>query len=125
MKLGLKDLKRLFNIVPEASSALGTRDIASIAKTTVFNCKPDIICVSGMTAGSSTDMNVLERVKESIPDTAVFANTGCKAETIEKILKVADGCVVGTTFKKDGKFENQVEPDRVKKFMEEVYRVRA
>lgn len=125
MKLGLKNLKRLFNIVPEASSALGTRDIASIAKTTVFNCKPDIICVSGMTAGSSTDMNVLERVKESIPDTAVFANTGCKAETIEMILKVADGCVVGTTFKKDGKFENQVDQDRVKRFMEAVDKARA
>lgn len=125
MKLGLKELKRLFNIVPEASSALGTRSIEAIAKTTVFNCKPDIICVSGMTAGSSTDMDVLERVKSSIPETAVFANTGCKAETIERILKVADGCVVGTTFKKDGKFENQVELDRVKRFMEVVHKARA
>lgn len=125
MKLGLKDLKRLFNIVPEASQALGTRTVEEIAKTTVFNCKPDVICVSGMTAGSSTDMGVLERVKNSIPETAVFANTGCKAETIERILKIADGCVVGTTFKKDGKFENQVELDRVKRFMEIVHKARA
>ena len=125
MRLGLKDLKRLFNIVPEASQALGTRPVASIAKTTVFNCQPDVICVSGLTAGSATDMTVLEEVKNAIPDTAVFANTGCRAETIENILKVADGCVVGTTFKKDGKFENQVERDRVKRFMDVVNKARA
>lgn len=125
MKLGLQNLKRLFNIVPEASSALGTRSVEEIAKTTVFNCKPDVICVSGATAGSATDMSVLDRVKNSIPDTAVFANTGCRAETIENILKIADGCVVGTTFKKDGKFENEVELDRVKRFMEVVRKARA
>lgn len=125
MKLGLKNLKRLFNIVPEASQALGTRSVESIAKTTVFNCKPDVICVSGLTAGSATDMSTLENVKNSIPETAVFANTGCRAETIENILKIADGCVVGTTFKKDGKFESQVELDRVKRFMEVVHKARA
>jgi len=124
MRLGLKDLKMLFNIVPEASQALGTRRVEDVAKTTVFNCKPDIICVSGMTAGSSTDMDVLERVKNSIPETAVFANTGCRANTIERILSVADGAVVGTTFKKDGKFENQVELDRVKEFMDIVHKAR-
>lgn len=120
MKLGQKNVKLLFNIVPEASQALGTRPIEEIARTTVFNCNPDVICVSGLTAGSSTDMNVLEKVKKSIPNTAVFANTGCKAETIERILSIADGAVVGTTFKKDGKFENQVELERVKVFMEKV-----
>lgn len=125
IRLGLKDLKMLFNIVPEASQALGTRKVEDIAKTTVFNCQPDVICVSGMTAGSAADMSVLEAVKKSIPETAVFANTGCKAETIERILQIADGCVVGTTFKKDGKFENQVELDRVKRFMEIVRKARA
>jgi len=32
--------------------------------------------------------------------------------------------VVGTTFKKDGKFENQVELDRVKEFMDKVHSIR-
>ena len=125
MRLGLKDLKRLFNIVPEASQALGTRSLESIAKTTVFNCKPDVICVSGLTAGSATDMSTLETVKNAIPETAVFANTGCRAETIEGIYKIADGAVVGTTFKVDGKFENEVDLDRVKRFMEAAEKARS
>lgn len=123
-RLGLNDLKMIYNIVPEAAKYLGDRDPADIAKTTVFNCKPDIICVSGMTAGAETDSQVLTKVKNVIPATAVFANTGCRIDTIEKILAVADGAIVGTTFKKDGLFDNHADKDRVKAFMEKVKSVR-
>jgi membrane complex biogenesis BtpA family protein len=118
------DLKLMYNIVPEASKYLGDRDVADIARSTVFNCKPEIICVSGMTAGIGADMGVLDRVKNAIPETAVFANTGCRVDTIEDILKIADGAVVGTTFKKDGKFENRVDKARVAEFMDKVRSVR-
>lgn len=123
-KLGLDNVKMLFNIVPESARYLVDRPIEEIARTTVFNNKPDVICVSGTNAGASTDMNILSVVKEAIPDTAVFANTGCKLETIEDIFKIADGAVVGTTFKIDGKFENLVDPERVKRFMDKVHQIR-
>jgi hypothetical protein len=77
-----------------------------------------------MTAGASTDFSILEKVKASIPDTPVFANTGCSIENIADMLKIADGVVVGTTFKKAGKFENYVELDRVKQFMDKVRSIR-
>ena len=123
-RLDQQNLKLLYNIVPEASKYLADRDVADIAKSTVFNCRPEVICVSGMTAGVGADMGVLEKVKNAIPDTAVFANTGCKLHTIEDILKIADGAVVGTTFKKDGKFENRVEKSRVIEFMDKVHSIR-
>ncbi len=123
-RLGQQKLKLLYNIVPEASVYLGNRDVASIARTTVFNCRPDVICVSGATAGVGTDKGVLTRVKEAIPDTAVFANTGCRIDTIADMFTVADGAVVGTTFKKDGKFENLVDRDRVAAFMDKVRSIR-
>ena len=122
--LELDDVKMLFNIVPESARYLVERPIEEIAKTTVFNNKPDVICVSGTNAGAATDVNVLKKVKDALADTAVFANTGCREETIEDILKIADGAVVGTTFKKDGRFENQVDQERVLRFMERVERSR-
>jgi predicted TIM-barrel enzyme len=36
----------LYNIVPEAAKYLADRDIVDIAKSTVFNCHPDALCVS-------------------------------------------------------------------------------
>jgi len=123
-EIGAEKVKLLFNIVPEAASYLAGRQIESIAKTTVFNCRPDALCVSGATAGSATNPETLQRVKSTVGDTVVFANTGCRVDTIENIFKVADGAVVGTTFKYDGKFENQTDKARVKEFMDKVKSIR-
>ena len=123
--IGAENVKLLFNIVPEAAAYLAARDIKQIAKSTVFNCRPDALCVSGLTAGSATDAGILDEVKKTVPDTVVLANTGCRIDTIEKLLQIADGAVVGTTFKYDGKFENQVDRTRVKAFMDVVKKTRS
>lgn len=119
-EIGAENVKLLFNIVPEAAAYLADRDLKQIARSTVFNCRPDALCVSGLTAGSPTDMSSLKAVKSEVPEMVVLANTGCRKETIESLLSVADGAVVATTFKYEGKFENQVDKNRVKDFMQVV-----
>ena len=119
-RIGAEKVKLLFNIVPEASSYLAARDIADIAKSTVFNCKPDAVCVSGITAGVQTDLGILTKVKEAIPNTVVLSNTGMKLENLVDNLQISDGAVVATTFKYDGIFENHVDKNRVKQFMDKV-----
>jgi membrane complex biogenesis BtpA family protein len=113
-------VRLLFNIVPEAARYLADRDIRDIARSTIFNCRPDALCVSGLTAGVETDSAVLQMVKDIAGDTPVFANTGCRKENVARQLQIADGAVVGTTFKIDGKFENGVDKARVKEFMDVV-----
>jgi uncharacterized protein len=122
--IGAENVKLLFNIVPEAALYLGNRDIVEIAKSTVFNHRPDALCVSGLTAGAETDAQTLKKVKEVVPDTVVFANTGVRIHNAAEQLSIADGAVVGTTFKIDGKFENHVDQDRVKEFMEKIKSIR-
>jgi hypothetical protein len=118
------NLKMLFNIVPEAAVYLGQRNMVDIAKSTVFNNRPDALCVSGLTAGAETDTQVLSAVKKAVPDTMVLCNTGCRIDNIDRQLAVADGAVVGSTFKIDGEFSNLVDPARVKAFMQKVKSVR-
>ena len=122
--IGAQDVKLLFNIVPEAAKYLGDRDVVSIARSTVFNHRPDALCVSGLTAGAKTDTQTLKRVKEAVPETVVLANTGVRPENAEEQLSVADGAVVGTTFKIDSVFENHVDEARVKAFMDKVNSIR-
>jgi len=114
------NVKLLFNIVPEAAKYLADRDIVEIARSTVFNHRPDALCVSGLIAGTQTDAAMLHKVKDVVPDTVVFANTGVRPDNVEEQLRIVDGAVVGTTFKFDGKFENHVDENRVKLFMEKV-----
>jgi membrane complex biogenesis BtpA family protein len=122
--LGADKVKLLYNIVPEAAAYLSKRDIKEVARSTVFNGEPDALCVSGLTAGSATDESVLKSVKEAVPETVVLVNTGCRTDTIRKLLSIADGAVVGTTFKYDGKFKNQVDKNRVLEFMNVVKEAR-
>lgn len=118
--IGAQDVKLLFNIVPESAKYLADRDIVSIAKSTVFNHRPDGLCVSGLTAGVQANIDVLGKVKNAVPATPVFANTGVRMENVEEQLRIADGAIVGTTFKYDGVFENHVDEKRVKAFMNKV-----
>ena len=122
--ISASNVKLLFNIVPEAAVYLQERDIVAVAKSTVFNHRPDALCVSGLTAGVETDASTLKRVKEAVPETVVFANTGMKVSNVKEQLGIADGAVVGTTFKIDGKFENHVDQSRVKEFMDKVKSLR-
>lgn len=118
--LGLQDVKMLYNIYPEAAAYLGNRSQVDIARTNIFNNKPDALLVSGMTAGAPTDTQILKQVKDAAGDTYVFCNTGCSVDNIEMQLSIADGAIVGTTFKEDGKFDNFVDVSRVTNFMKKV-----
>ncbi len=99
--IGAKHVRLFFNIVPEAAAYLGNRNIADIAASTVFNARPDALCVSGLTAGSETSAQTLKLVKDAVPDTPIFANTGVRQENVEAQLSVADGAIIGTAFKKE------------------------
>ena len=123
-RLGAGDVRLLFNIVPEAAAYLGGRSIADVARSTVFNSRPDGLCVSGLTAGAPTDTSTLSVVKQNAGDTPVVVNTGVRAENVKEQLSIADAAIVGTYFKQDGKFENSVDKDRVATLMSEVHDLR-
>ncbi len=123
--LGLDHLRLLYKVNPESDAYLVPRDIETVTKSIIFNCSPDGLCVSGASAGSETDTQILENVKRAAGDVPVFCNTGFNARTAAEKLRFCDAACVGTTFKKDGKFENNVDPARVIDLMTVVKEIRA
>ncbi len=123
-RMGASHVRMLYNIVPEAAKYLADRDIIGIAKSTVFNCKPDALCVSGLTAGSETSTATLTEIKKAVGSTIVFANTGVRLNNVKEQLLIADGAIVGTCFKKDGYIWNPVDEKRVSEFMKVVREIR-
>jgi predicted TIM-barrel enzyme len=63
-------------------------------------------------------------VKDALPDTPVFANTGVNINNVTDVLKIADGCVIGSHLKVDGNTWNSVDKARVKRFMDKVRKIR-
>ena len=129
--LHLDELKMLYFINPESDRNLDTRPLADIASSTIFKAHPDGLCISASAAGQDVDEELMAAVKKKNPEVVVLCNTGCRPDTIAHKLSVSDAAVVGTTFKENGKLENEklqnvrVKADRVKTFMEVVYKVRA
>ncbi|MBM3613615.1 MAG: SgcQ protein, partial [Alphaproteobacteria bacterium] len=83
----------------------------------VFSSIPDAVLVSGQITGEAAAMGDLEAVKRALPDVPVLANTGVKHATVADVLRIADGCVVGSALKVAGHTWNAVDPDRAADFM--------
>lgn len=116
-RLKRSDLAVLFNISAEFASSLDRRSLADRARSAVFSSIPDAILVSGAITGEAAALADLEAVKKVLPDTPVLANTGVKHETVADVLKIADGCIVGSSLKVDGNTWNAVDPERAAEFM--------
>ena len=116
-RLGRSDLAVLFNISAEFAWSLDRRSLADRARSAVFSSIPDAVLVSGAITGEAAEMSDLEAVKKALPDTPVLANTGVKHNTVADVLKVADGCIVGSSLKLDGNTWNAVDPERAAEFM--------
>ncbi|NOZ33110.1 MAG: BtpA/SgcQ family protein [Alphaproteobacteria bacterium] len=124
-RLGRSDLAMLFNISAEFAWSLDQRDLADRARSAVFSSIPDGVLVSGTITGEAAKMDDLAAVKAVLPDTPVLANTGVKHETVAEVLKVADGCIVGSSLKVNGDTWQAVDPERAADFMEIVREARA
>lgn len=120
-QIDAQSVKIFANITPEFASSLGTRSVAQRAKSAVVSTLIDVLLIAGPMAGSEPDLSWIQEAKDAVNgEVPVFLNTGARIENIEDFLKIADGAIVGSTFKVDGKTWNPVDADRVKKFMEKV-----
>lgn len=123
-RLHRADLAMLFNVSAEFADSLDRRSLPDRARSAVFSSIPDAVLVSGQITGEAAALSDLEAVKRVLPTTPVLANTGVKHETIADVLRVADGCIVGSALKVDGHTWNAVDPDRARDFMDRVRAVR-
>lgn len=124
-RLHRSDLPLLYNVSAEFAHSLDGRSLPDRARSAVFSSIPDAILVSGAITGEAAKMADLEAVKAVLPDTPVLANTGVKHASVAEVLRVADGCIVGSSLKVDGHTWNAVDPDRAADFMRIVREVRA
>ncbi len=123
--LGRADMKAFFNVNAEFAANLDTRPISLRAQSAVFSSLADAILVSGPLTGEAAATSDLKAVRQAVPQVPVLANTGVTIDSVATVLEIADGCIVGTHFKVDGKTFNPVDENRVRAFMARVEALRA
>lgn len=118
-QIGAENVRLFFNIEPEFARPVSPRPVGAVARSVVVSSLADAILISGAMAGAEANLDHIREARVAVPDTPVLANTGVKIETVRQTLAVADGVIVGTGLKCDGYTWNPVEPERVRRFMEE------
>ncbi|WP_435136304.1 BtpA/SgcQ family protein [Pseudopelagicola sp. nBUS_19] len=117
-RVGRDDLLMLYNVSAEFAHSLDRRSLPDRARSAVFSSIPDAVLVSGQITGEAAKMEDLEAVKAVLPDIPVLANTGVKHDTVADVMRIADGCIVGSSLKVEGNTWNAVDLDRARDFMD-------
>lgn len=97
-------------------------DIAETAKAAAFFLADGVI-VTGTSTGQAADLDELRAVGEAT-DVPVLVGSGVTSENVSDYLAVADAVIVGSTFKVDGRWDNEIDPARVRRFMDAARRAR-
>ncbi|MGQ0814506.1 MAG: BtpA/SgcQ family protein [Gemmatimonadota bacterium] len=80
----------------------------------------DALIVSGSGTGMPTALADVERVKAAVPDASVFVGSGLTAENARALLRHADGAIVGSSLKMDGRAQSPVSRERVRSLLDVV-----
>ena len=93
-------------------------DITEMAHAADFFLSDGLI-ITGMHTGDMADINELQRVKEAT-GLPVLVGSGVNLDNVLDYLAVADALIIGSYFKKDGFWANEVEGNKVRALMDKI-----
>jgi membrane complex biogenesis BtpA family protein len=111
------DVRLLADVHVKHAVPMSQPDIALAAEETVHRGFADAVIVSGPTTGRPPETEELARVKQAVPDSPVLVGSGATPETIQEILRVADGAIVGSCLKPEGDLSKPVDGKRAEAFV--------
>jgi membrane complex biogenesis BtpA family protein len=92
---------------------LGDWSIEDSAHDTVERGLADALIVSGVGTGQAADIADVERVRTACPKAKLLLGSGVTLANVRDYLRLADGVIVGSSLKRDGKLANPVDAKRV------------
>jgi len=114
-QLGAQSIAIFADVDVKHSAPLAARPLEDEVEDTVERGLVDALIVSGSGTGKKTDPAHARLVKTIRPNVPVLIGSGASAESVKNYLPHADGFIVGTAIKIDGKVENAVDANRVRK----------
>lgn len=77
----------------------------------------DALIVSGRMTGDAPDIGKVREAKALAGDRPLLIGSGADERNIAAFMSVADGVIVGSSVKRDGRIENPVDGERVRRFV--------
>lgn len=83
----------------------------------------ETLIITGFETGKAPNAENLKKFSSNV-DKPVLVGSGVKKENVKELLKYSDGAIVGSYFKKNGNWKNEVVYKRAKEFMVKVNNLR-
>jgi membrane complex biogenesis BtpA family protein len=107
------DTRLLVDVGGKHAVPLAPVNLEQVARDAATRGLADALVVSGAATGEATPLGDVERVRAAVPGHPVLVGSGVTPDTVRDVLRVADGAIVGTWVKRDGRTQNPVDPARV------------
>ncbi|HEU0114231.1 MAG TPA: BtpA/SgcQ family protein, partial [Thermomicrobiales bacterium] len=72
------------------------------------------VIVTGRATGQPAALEDLRQTRRGAPDAPLYVGSGATVERLAELLAIADGVIVGTAAKVDGRIGNPVDAARVR-----------
>ena len=92
---------------------LGNQSLEDAARDTAERGLADALIVSGVGTGQAADIEDVECVRRACPKTKLLLGSGITSANAKDYLRWADGIIVGSSLKRNGKLANAVDARRV------------
>ena len=106
-------VKILADVHVKHAVTLGDGSIEDTARDTLERGLADALIVSGVGTGHAADISDVERVRSACPHGKILLGSGVNRLNVREFLHIADGAIVGSAVKRDGKLGNPVDAKRV------------
>ena len=77
----------------------------------------DALIVSGTGTGQAPDLDEAARLRKAVPQAKILIGSGATALGLSALAEIADGAIVGTSIKIDGRAANPVDADRARELV--------
>lgn len=108
---------KVFANISGHTEPLGGRSIKDIAAGAVKFGLADAVCLAGTTAGSPISEEDLTLARKGAHGAPVVAGTGVDMNNVEKMMRLSDGIIMGTSIKLDGDTFNPIDAVKARQFM--------
>lgn len=116
--LSSKSIKIFADVmVKHASPVTPLADIGQMAKEAAYRGHADALIVSGIATGSAPALTSITSVREAVSDRPLLIGSGADRQNAASLLASADGVIVASSLKRQGKIENPIDVERVRSFV--------
>ncbi|MDS3859330.1 BtpA/SgcQ family protein [Thermosynechococcaceae cyanobacterium BACA0444] len=112
-----QDIKIFADVLVKHARPLGSPNLTTAVADTIQRGLADGVILSGWATGSPPSQEDLELSLDAAKGTPVFIGSGATWENIPDLIRFANGVIVASSLKRQGKIEQPVDPIRVSRFV--------